>query len=170
MGSFPESPTSIRSLNRDTGFPEPFCGSKSPSTRCPRCRPATNLVPLGRNTTLPHPDADLSPDACISDDNIAAHRVLSLHRPSFLIKHKHTISHGMITPAMERRHGDLTLLEEELATVDSQRSRRSTRDGNESIMSTEGSSPGGSGGSQSQSMGGHSPKSRRSIFRRLIHH
>ncbi|KAK1771248.1 hypothetical protein QBC33DRAFT_238395 [Phialemonium atrogriseum] len=151
MGSFPESPTSIRSLNRDTGFPEPFCGS--------------------RNTTLPHPDADLSPDACISDDNIAAHRVLSRHRPSFLIKHKHTISHGMITPAMERRHGDPTLLEEEeLATVDSQRSRRSTRDGNESIMSTEGSSRGGSGGSHSHSMDGRSPKSRGSIFRRLIHH
>ncbi|KAL1875922.1 hypothetical protein VTK73DRAFT_9706 [Phialemonium thermophilum] len=83
MGSLPEDPTTTsRPRRRDTGFPEPFCGN--------------------RNTTLPHPDAIVAPDASITADDIAVQRVLSRQRRSFLVKHKRTISHGLITPEMNR--------------------------------------------------------------------
>jgi hypothetical protein len=81
MGSIqPPSPTKIRPGSRDTGFPEPFCG--------------------GRNTTLPHPDADLSPNASISADDVPVQHVLHRSRRSFLAKpkHKRTISYGKIVP------------------------------------------------------------------------
>lgn len=54
-----------------------------------------------RNTTLPHPDADTSPNACISQDDISVTRVMSRHRRSFLAKHKRITSHGIITPDMQ---------------------------------------------------------------------
>lgn len=54
-----------------------------------------------RNTTLPHPDADTSPNACISQDDISVTRVLSRQRRSFLAKHKRITSHGIITPDMQ---------------------------------------------------------------------
>lgn len=85
MGSLPESSTSSRPRSRDTGFPEPFCGN--------------------RNTTLPHPDANLSPGASISADDIAEHRVVARQR-RFLDKHKRTLSHGKITPENKRRDSD----------------------------------------------------------------
>lgn len=47
---------------RYTGFPEPLSLGKSRPH--PSCKHPTNTSP-DRNTTLPHPDADLSPDACI---------------------------------------------------------------------------------------------------------
>ncbi|KAH8785598.1 hypothetical protein F5883DRAFT_515185 [Diaporthe sp. PMI_573] len=80
----PHSDTSSRPRSRETGFPEPFCGS--------------------RNTTLPHPDADTSPNACISQDDISISRVESRQRRSFRAKHKRTISHGLITPEMEQMY------------------------------------------------------------------
>jgi len=49
---------------RDTGFPEAFCGS--------------------RNTTLPHPEANLSPDACITEDDVNPARALLRYRMSFM--------------------------------------------------------------------------------------
>ncbi|PHH70357.1 hypothetical protein CDD83_5463 [Cordyceps sp. RAO-2017] len=69
---------------RDTGFPEPF--------------------DEGRNTTLPHPEADLSPNASISQEEVAVDRALKRRRLFFLNKHKKTISHGLITPQMEALH------------------------------------------------------------------
>jgi hypothetical protein len=89
----------------------------------------THIIPE-RNTTLPHPDADLSPNASISADDIAIGRVLTRQRRSFLAKHKRTVSYGMITPEMERTHsGNLVLLLEEneppLSTVNSNRSQQS---------------------------------------------
>lgn len=66
--------------------------------------PAAHVLTLAcsaRNTTLPHPDANLSPDATISQDDVAIHKVLSRTRRSFLAKYRRTISHGFITPQME---------------------------------------------------------------------
>ncbi|TQV99367.1 hypothetical protein V2A60_004846 [Cordyceps javanica] len=64
---------------RDTGFPEPFA--------------------LVRNTTLPHPDADLSPNACIGQDDVHADLVMRRSTLSFLHrskKHRKTTGHGVI--------------------------------------------------------------------------
>ncbi|KAL7928451.1 hypothetical protein V8C35DRAFT_318162 [Trichoderma chlorosporum] len=64
--------------NRDTGFPEPFDQLS--------------------NTTLPHPDADLSPNACISHDDLAGEYALKRKRLSFLHRHKNrrTLMQGII--------------------------------------------------------------------------
>jgi len=48
---------------RDTGFPEPFCGT--------------------RNTSLPHPDAKIGPDAFITEDDVNVTRALLRHRMTF---------------------------------------------------------------------------------------
>lgn len=74
---------------RDTGFPEPLDGV--------------------RNTTLPHPDADLSPNATISQDDISAERNIRRTRRSFLQKHRRTVSHGFISPHTEAIQSILTL-------------------------------------------------------------
>lgn len=101
--SIASSSASSRPRTRDTGFPESFCGSKYR-------RLLSYYVWLGfciltqsldRNTTLPHPDADTSPNACISQDDISISRVLSRQRRSFLAKHKRITSHGIITPDMQ---------------------------------------------------------------------
>jgi len=78
--SSPTKSTSTRRGSRDTGFPEPFDGD--------------------RNTTLPHPDADLSPNACISQEDFTMEHIKRTRR-SFLSKHRRTTSHGYITPTME---------------------------------------------------------------------
>lgn len=75
--SAPLSPTSTTSsgkLRRDTGFPEPFCG-----------------------TTLPHPDADTSPNASISASDVDPHRAT---RRSIRARkrYRHTLAHGKIRP------------------------------------------------------------------------
>ncbi|KAJ6440480.1 coiled-coil domain-containing protein [Purpureocillium lavendulum] len=74
---------------RDTGFPEPFNERG--------------------NTTLPHPDADLSPDAMISHEDVAGERALKRHRLSFLSKRKRTISHGFINEQTETLYSGLAL-------------------------------------------------------------
>ncbi|KND88981.1 hypothetical protein TOPH_06512 [Tolypocladium ophioglossoides CBS 100239] len=85
----PSKATRSRREPRDTGFPEPF--------------------DEGRNTTLPHPEADLSPNATISHDDVAVDRALKRHRLSFLNKHKKTIAHGIISPQMEALQSVLSL-------------------------------------------------------------
>ncbi|RFU77567.1 hypothetical protein TARUN_4649 [Trichoderma arundinaceum] len=72
-----------RRASRDTGFPEPF--------------------DQWSNTTLPHPDADLSPNACISHDDLAGDHALKRKRLSFLHRHKHkrNLMHGLIGPQTE---------------------------------------------------------------------
>lgn len=97
-------------------------------------------------------------------------------------KHKRTISHGMITPEMERTYSDLALLHENevLSTVDSKRSGQSrpSKDGGASFASSTGSgmdgdvSPGSSptsARSYDPHPSGSAPKRRKSLFRRLIH-
>ncbi|POR32705.1 Uncharacterized protein TPAR_07121 [Tolypocladium paradoxum] len=109
---------------RDTGFPEPF--------------------DEGRNTTLPHPDADLSPNATISHDDVAVDRALKRHRLSFLNKHKKTIAHGIISPQMEALQSVLSLsfMDADSANKEppklvsaSTSSLRLSKDGGESVRS-----------------------------------
>ncbi|KAK4091488.1 hypothetical protein Purlil1_3918 [Purpureocillium lilacinum] len=83
---------------RDTGFPEPFDEHHLHST-----------APAGRNTTLPHPDADLSPDATISHEDVSGERALKRHRLSFLNKRKKTVSHGFINPQSEALYSGLVM-------------------------------------------------------------
>jgi hypothetical protein len=92
--------TRPRRESRDTGFPEPFNGD--------------------RNTTLPHPDADLSPNACISEADINPEKALSRARRSFLKnrKHRHTLQHGKITPQQEAMYSMSSLVSSDVGTSD----------------------------------------------------
>ncbi|GKT60594.1 hypothetical protein ColTof4_00720 [Colletotrichum tofieldiae] len=98
MTNAPRSPsTKSQASLRDTGFPEPFNGE--------------------RNTTLPHPDANLSPNAVISQEDISGQRVMARTRRSFLQKHKRTISHGVITPQMAALYSSEALTEAEASAI-----------------------------------------------------
>ncbi|CAK7566965.1 MAG: hypothetical protein SEPTF4163_004922 [Sporothrix epigloea] len=92
----PKSPTlSTRSSrNHNTGFPVSFCGRG--------------------NTTWRHPDADTSPDACISSNDIAVDRLYSRSRRSFLqSKNKRTtVGYGKLTQADLDTHGELASIVE----------------------------------------------------------
>lgn len=101
----PTSPIQGRRESRDTGFPEPFDGGKhlfsSVTTR--------NSSSLDRNTTRHHPDADVSPNACISHDDLTLGHAFKRRRHSFLHKHKRTVSSGYISPQTEAIHSILSL-------------------------------------------------------------
>ncbi|KAK4451904.1 hypothetical protein QBC34DRAFT_377877 [Podospora aff. communis PSN243] len=58
------SPSQLSLRERDTGFPEYF---------------------HDRTTSLPHPDANLSPDACLTEDDINISRAEIRHRMSILV-------------------------------------------------------------------------------------
>ncbi|KAK1980928.1 hypothetical protein LZ30DRAFT_593784 [Colletotrichum cereale] len=148
MTNAPRSPsTKSQASLRDTGFPEPFNGE--------------------RNTTLPHPDANLSPDAVISQDDISGQRVMARTRRSFLQKHRRTISHGVITPQMAALYSHEALAETEAeALFDADRpsnashfslpvGRPYSKDGAESILSQ-------SGGDLSPVLSAQSGRNRRS--------
>ncbi|EQL02598.1 hypothetical protein G6O67_003684 [Ophiocordyceps sinensis] len=81
--------TKSRRQPRDTGFPEPF--------------------DEGRTTTLPHPEADLSPNATISHEEIAVDRTLKRGRLFTRPRHWHAISHGVISPQVEALHSVMSL-------------------------------------------------------------
>lgn len=66
MATPPRSPSQTSTRIRDTGFPDTFCGN--------------------RNTTLPHPDAKIGPDACITEDDVNVGRALIRHRMSFQVQ------------------------------------------------------------------------------------
>ncbi|CAK7199663.1 hypothetical protein SEUCBS139899_002346 [Sporothrix eucalyptigena] len=110
----PKSPTLSNRSSRDydTGFPEPFCGSG--------------------NTTWRHPEANISPDACISSDDIAVDRLYTRSRRSFL-HHKNkrtTLSHGKLTSADLQAYNELSSIVEipsrtELTTASSSSSQNS---------------------------------------------
>ncbi|KAH6899682.1 hypothetical protein B0T10DRAFT_554265 [Thelonectria olida] len=125
MESSPTATKTRRREPRDTGFPEPF-----------------NDV---RNTTLPHPDADTSGNACISQEDIDPTRALSRSHRSFLRKKKrHTTNHGRISPQEQAIYSVLSLVNTEHTDSDSlkaispsqsQSSVRFSKDGTESIIS-----------------------------------
>lgn len=132
MGSIaPHIPSKAgRARSRDTGFPDNFCG-------------------IG-NTSLPHPDAKIGADACITSDDIDVHKTLNRHRRSFLIKHKRALSYGTILPSADRMYSDLAVHPEmdgldEIALSNS----RSSKDGTDSLGRTEGSVAGGDSRSSS---------------------
>ncbi|KAG7141012.1 hypothetical protein HYQ46_007903 [Verticillium longisporum] len=107
------APASVESRRQhDTGFPEPFNGVS--------------------NTTLPHPEADLSPNAFISQDDLTAGKIGK--RRSIRRRHKRTISHGRITPQMEAKYHVDPLLEEDEDAPDSM------MDGTDGLRSPSGSS------------------------------
>ncbi|KAK4193121.1 hypothetical protein QBC35DRAFT_164878 [Podospora australis] len=68
----PRSPTQSSLRERDTGFPEPFCGN--------------------RNTSLHHPDAKVGEDACITEDDVNVGRALIRHRMSFQVQRERSRS------------------------------------------------------------------------------
>ncbi|KAG5933612.1 hypothetical protein E4U53_000934 [Claviceps sorghi] len=80
----PRRPTTQKGP-RDTGFPEP--------------------LDKDRNTTLPHPDADLSPSASLSSDDVSTPRTMKRDRLAFLKKSsKRTLSHGTLHPRSDALH------------------------------------------------------------------
>ncbi|KAH8178961.1 hypothetical protein LIA77_00480 [Sarocladium implicatum] len=98
--SAPSSPISqtapgLRRQQRDTGFPEPFDND--------------------RNTTLPYPGADLSPNARITMDDGLLNTDPFSHKRSFrrsrLGKHKRTVSYGRITPQYEAMQSVMSVIE-----------------------------------------------------------
>lgn len=95
------STTRSRREARDTGFPEPFNSD--------------------RNTTLPHPDADLSPNATLTQEDIDPSRALSRTRRSFLRKNRRTLNSGRITPQSEALYSILSLANVDLSDTDSVR-------------------------------------------------
>ncbi|KAK7908164.1 hypothetical protein PG985_015467 [Apiospora marii] len=80
MSSASTISSSTRPMSRDqhdTGFPESFAS---------------------RTTSMRHPDANTSPGACISAEDIDPAKTLHRSRRSLLLrKHRRTISHGVIT-------------------------------------------------------------------------
>ncbi|KAF7563033.1 hypothetical protein G7046_g1081 [Stylonectria norvegica] len=112
-----------RRKSRDTGFPEPFNDD--------------------RNTTLPHPDADLSPNACLCEEDINPDRCLTRTHRSFLRKHshRHVLQHGKITPQAEALYSVVSLVNN-TTDADTQKppspsivSSRLSKDGTDSIAS-----------------------------------
>ncbi|KAG5918243.1 hypothetical protein E4U61_001957 [Claviceps capensis] len=126
----PRTSTSKR-VPRDTGFPEPFHKGKM------RMISAVDVEMYSRdlykflqpprivsNTTLPHPDADLSPNATLSSDDVSPERVLKRNRLSFLKKNnKRTVSHGTLDPHSEALHSIVSLSTMSVAGAEKKQSR-----------------------------------------------
>ncbi|KAL2025033.1 hypothetical protein VTK56DRAFT_35 [Thermocarpiscus australiensis] len=64
MVAIPQSSSNMSFRNRDTGFPVSFDGH--------------------RNTTLPHPEANLDPDACITEEDVHPMLAIARYRISFM--------------------------------------------------------------------------------------
>jgi hypothetical protein len=81
----------VNVLNKYTGFPEPL----SPGMAHPPCEAQQTYLLVDRNTTLPHPDADTSPNATIEAPDLDLTRTQS--RNSFLHRrHQSKNSFGKI--------------------------------------------------------------------------
>jgi hypothetical protein len=121
MESVPESPTSSRPRSRDTGFPESFCGRKYAVSLFPFPYLAdpeqsyynelyADLLYTDRNTSLPHPDADQSPNATIWADDLSSLTKSQSRNRRMFAKHHRTISHGRLAP--ELMYSDMRPLSE----------------------------------------------------------
>jgi len=189
MNGISRSPTGSSIRGRDTGFPESFCGRM--------LKPSPPLLFTGRadchperNTTLPHPEANLSPGVILTEDDISVRRAIARHRASFLADCKPTPSLSLgapitIHPTTEYCSspisldstdkfpstgaiGSLALAGLRGADHLGQQSvePRSSRDGESVFMS----SPGGSSAGNSPTHAPRSPKGRRrSFLKRLTH-
>ena len=67
---------------------------------------------------MPHPEADLSPNAMLSYEDVSVDKMVKRHRLSFLKKNKRTVTHGKIEPQPETLHGAGSLSAFELDGVD----------------------------------------------------
>lgn len=81
MAPITRSPTQMSFREWDTGFPEPFCGSKYSKT--------AGFVAIyspfpDRNTTLRHPDA--KPDACITQEDVDPKRALLRNHHTYIAR------------------------------------------------------------------------------------
>jgi hypothetical protein len=103
-----------------------------------------SIIYSGPNTTLPHPDADLSPNFILSYAGVSDERMMKKHRLSFLKKQRRTVSHGRINPLSEasNSNSNLSLLmsESEKKKMSPLRnsstiSLRISKDGDESLRS-----------------------------------
>ncbi|KAJ4145183.1 hypothetical protein LMH87_004039 [Akanthomyces muscarius] len=123
----PSSSVRMARQPRDTGFPEPF-GSV-------------------RNTTRPHPDADLSPNACIGQDDVHADLVMKRSHRSFLHrskKHKKTINHGVLSSQLSANPSAISLeptttsnsVQQAATTHESQQHQRPHNNSQPSIVET----------------------------------
>lgn len=67
-----------------------------------------------RNTSLPHPEARIGPDACITEDDISATRALARHRMSFLVgrERSRTLTTGMISSEAQQVCASPVLIED----------------------------------------------------------
>ncbi|KAI6092242.1 hypothetical protein F4821DRAFT_159582 [Hypoxylon rubiginosum] len=114
------SPSSSRRSSRtyDTGFPDAFAEY---------------------TTSLRHPEANVSPGACISAEDVDPSRTLQRTRRSILAKHKRMISHGMITPEPNQQQANGSPTADsgvdmgDVKSADTNVSGRSFGDGAESI-------------------------------------
>ncbi|KAK3359139.1 hypothetical protein B0T25DRAFT_87744 [Lasiosphaeria hispida] len=165
MNNIPQSPTSQRSLRgRDTGFPESFCGH--------------------RNTSLPHPDANLAPDASLTEADITPNLAIARHRMSVLV------SRGPRARALTDSALPMGTPNGGTSGTSNKSQQQQQRQQQQQL---NGVSAGGGGSDRSRSSselsedGGHSPTKdvhgdgyesrqngehgrRRSLIRRLIHH
>ncbi|CEJ93073.1 hypothetical protein VHEMI08688 [[Torrubiella] hemipterigena] len=101
MASPRSSTSTMRRPKRDTGFPESLdsCG-----------------------TSRPHPDADLSPNATISQDDLVSmsdNRKRS--RLPFLHRHKRNATHGFLSPQMAALHSVLSVTSIDTSTFEEPR-------------------------------------------------
>ncbi|KAG6131314.1 hypothetical protein E4U38_004012 [Claviceps purpurea] len=127
----PRTSTSKR-VPRDTGFPEPFHKGKMCMISAVDVDMYSRFVQVSysqpprivSNTTLPHPDADLSPNATLSSDDVSPERVLKRNRLSFLKKNnKRTVSHGTLDPHSEALHSIVSLSTMSVAGAEKKHSR-----------------------------------------------
>ncbi|KAI2605764.1 uncharacterized protein GGS25DRAFT_355806 [Hypoxylon fragiforme] len=149
------------SRNYDTGFPDAFAEY---------------------TTSLRHPDADVSPNACIAAEDIDPSKSLHRARRSFLARHslsnKHTISHGMLAQTLNRKrssHSSLVMTSAD-SGVDVGHPKRtdtngsiggSSKDGAESIvMSLNDDSPPSSPMSPSDEQAGSDGRQKIKLFRK----
>ncbi|KAI1081263.1 hypothetical protein F5B20DRAFT_80891 [Whalleya microplaca] len=83
MSTISRSSTGSRPMSRgyDTGFPDSFAA---------------------RTTSLRHPDAIVTPGACISAEDVDPSKTSERTRRSFLGKHKWRVNHGKINSSSDR--------------------------------------------------------------------
>ncbi|KAK9782381.1 hypothetical protein SCAR479_00724 [Seiridium cardinale] len=144
----------------------------------------TGFPDLPRTTTWRHPDANTSPNACISAEDIDPAKALHRHHRHFLShKYKRTTSHGFITTEMEQDYlksqeafdaADSAIdLDDGRALVVGDGDARQSKDSTDSIDRADGSLKGGhspTSPTDSQfEQKGDSPR-KKSLFQRMRHH
>ncbi|KAH6655490.1 hypothetical protein BKA67DRAFT_657425 [Truncatella angustata] len=139
----------------------------------------TGFPEMPRTTNWRHPEANTSPDACISAEDVDVAKAAHRHRRSFLYhKYKRTTSHGFIASAMEQEYltpkekaaleaSDSAIgLEDSNALVAGENPARLSKDGTESMDRMDGS-PASLADSHFEH--GESPR-KRSLFSRIRSH